>query len=75
MIKTFTENDVVRFVYDEVTEPERTELKEALESDNHLSEENFEMNEIVKMLDAFVVKAPDSVVTSILYASKNMKLV
>ncbi|MEQ9402220.1 MAG: hypothetical protein RIM99_01435 [Cyclobacteriaceae bacterium] len=73
MIKTFTENDLVRFLYDEVSEDERVEIKESLLTDNQLQNKISELREVMTSLDAFVMKAPEEVVSRILYASKNLQ--
>ena len=36
MIKTFTENDLVRFLYDEMSEQESADLREAMLTDDEL---------------------------------------
>jgi hypothetical protein len=38
MIKTFTLNDVVRYIYDEVNEEEKREIETSLATDNELME-------------------------------------
>lgn len=75
MIKTTTENDLVRFLYDEVREDERTEIKELLLTDNKLQEKVSELKETMDSLDAFTMKAPKDAVSRILYASKNLQSV
>ena len=73
MTKTFTEDDLVRFLYDEMNEDERVEMNEALSADRNLRTSLEEMNEAKSLVDDFTVKAPDSVVSRILYASKNLQ--
>ena len=73
MTKTFTEDDLVRFLYDEVNEDERLEMKESLCADMELRTKLEELEETKNMLDAFAIKAPKDVVSRILYASKNLQ--
>ena len=75
MTKTFTENDLVRFLYNEVNEDERVEIKESLLTNNQLQNTVSELRRVMDMLDAFVMKAPEEVVSRIAYASKNFQTV
>ena len=73
MTKTFTEDDLVRFLYDEVNEDERLEMKESLCADMELRSKLDELEEAKSALDAVTFKAPADVVSRILYASKNLQ--
>ena len=73
MTKTFTEDDLVRFVYDEINEDERLDLKESLESDIDLRSSLEQISEAKELLEDFTLKAPKEVVSRILYASKNLQ--
>jgi len=73
MIKTFTENDLVRFLYDEVNEEERADIRESLLTDIQLQDQIGELRRVMESLDAFVMKAPSEAVSRILYASKNLQ--
>lgn len=73
MTKTITENDLLRFLYDEVNEDERLEMNESLSADIELRTKLDELEEAKSALDAFTVKAPSEVVSRILYASKNLE--
>lgn len=73
MTKTFTENDLLRFLYDEVNEDERLEMRESLSADMELRSKLDELEEAKSSLDAFTMKAPRDVVSRILYASKNLE--
>ncbi len=74
MTKTFTENDLLRFLYDEVNEDERLEMNESLSADMELRTKLDELKEAKSSLDAFTMKAPNEVVSRILYASKNLSV-
>ena len=73
MTKTFTKDDLVRFLYDEMNEDERVEMRESLSADIDLRASLEEMNETKSMLDGFSIKPSDDVVSRILYASKNLQ--
>ena len=73
MTKTFTEDDLVRFLYNEVNEDERLELIQSLSADIDLRSSLDEMEEAKSLLESFEVKAPEEVVSRILYASKNLQ--
>ncbi len=75
MIKTSTENDLVRFLYNEVSEDERADIKESLLTDIQLQDKVSELRDVMESLDTFVMKAPESAVSRILYASKNLQSV
>lgn len=72
MTKTFTKDDLVRFLYDEVNEDERVEIRESLSADMNLRASLEEIRETMSMLDSFTMRAPKDVVSRILYASKNL---
>lgn len=73
MTKTFTEDDLVRFLYNELNEDERVAMKALLRTDIELQSKLDEMKEAKSMLDSFEMKAPKDVVSRILYASKNLQ--
>ena len=56
MTKTFTEDDLVRFLYDEVNEDERLEMKESLCADMELRSRLDELEEAKSALDAVTFK-------------------
>lgn len=75
MTKTFTKNDVLRFLYDEVNEDQRLDMKESLGTDMELRSSLDELTEGKSILENFSMKAPTDVVARILYASKNLSKV
>lgn len=72
MTKTFTKNDLVRFLYEEVNEDERLDMKESLSADMELRSSLDELEEAKGLIENFSIKAPSDVVSRILYASKNL---
>ncbi len=73
MTKTFTKDDLVRFLYDEVNEDERLEIKNSLNADIDLRTSLDELKESLSLLNGFFIKAPQDVVSRIIYASKNLQ--
>lgn len=73
MTKTFTKNDLVRFLYEELNEDERLEMKESLCADMELRTKLDELEEAKSALETLTIKAPSDVVSRILYASKNLE--
>lgn len=73
MTKTFTNDDLIRLLYDEVNEDERLEMRESLSADMDLRAQMDELKEAKAALDGFRLKAPQDVVNRILYASKNLQ--
>jgi hypothetical protein len=57
MIKTFTQNDLLRYIYQETTKEENTELETAVIFDDDLSNDLSELKQTVLALDG-VEKSP-----------------
>jgi len=74
MTKTFTKDDLIRLVYDEINEDERLDLKESLRADMDLRLSLEQIDEAKSLLESFTLKAPNGVVSRILYASKNLSV-
>lgn len=74
MIKTFTQNDVMRYVYRETSAKENEELENAFIIDATLKDFYNDMIEIIDELEKVKVKAPDRVVKNILEYSKSKYL-
>lgn len=66
MIKTFTENDLIRYVYGETSDLENTEIETTLLLDSELEEEVNDMNSLRTGLDALQISPSDSVIDKIL---------
>ncbi|MBV6645620.1 MAG: hypothetical protein KI790_09235 [Cyclobacteriaceae bacterium] len=71
MIKSFTENDLVRFIYDDLTENEKYEINNALITDGQQASRANELSQIKEQLEDLVIPAPQGVVDKILAFSKN----
>ncbi len=72
MTKTFTENDLVRYIYDDVNAEERVTIQYAISTNATLQTKYMEMMETSELLNDFVIKAPNDVVERILYAEKHI---
>ena len=51
MYKTFTQNDLVRFLYNEMTSEEKIFLREALLNDSDLCDTYYELKSSINLLD------------------------
>lgn len=70
MIKTFTENDLVRFLYGELTNKEQEELEHALVTDDDLQCRLNDLQSVIKDLDQVALSPSKSAVDKILNFSK-----
>ncbi len=71
MIKTFTQNDLIRYIYQETTQEENTEIENALIFDEALSDELIELQETVGAI-SIVEKSPSKLsIDKILSYSKS----
>lgn len=70
MIKTFTENDLVRFLYGELTNKEQTELEQALVTDYDLQSRLNDLQSVIKDLDRLKASPSQRVTDKILDFSK-----
>tara|TARA_B100000963_G_scaffold142997_1_gene124491 strand:- start:129 stop:401 length:273 start_codon:yes stop_codon:yes gene_type:complete len=52
MYKTFTQNDLIRFLYGEMTSEESIFLREALLNDSDLCDTYYELKSSIKLLDS-----------------------
>ncbi len=74
MTKTFTENDLVRFLYDDLTKREKNDLQYSLLTNGALRLRLQELEEIKDNLDQVIVKAPKRAVDSIMAFSKSFEV-
>lgn len=74
MTKTFTQDDVIRYVYDEISGSEREELKQAIICDSELQDLYKELIAIKRQLDQSMKSPSDKVTESILNYSKSLNL-
>ena len=73
MIRTSTQNDLLRFVYDELPSEERAEMMNAQLTNDEIEHETEELEDVKKLLEDFVIKAPQEAVNAILAYSRSFK--
>lgn len=66
MIKTFTENDLIRYVYGETSENEKTEIENAAVCDPEMDEELRFLKSIYQDLNELVITPSERVISKIL---------
>ncbi|MEO9475445.1 MAG: hypothetical protein ABJG41_07910 [Cyclobacteriaceae bacterium] len=74
MTKTFTENDLVKFLYGELTQQESTVLQEALISNPELQNELSKLKEVMTGLDKERYQPSQRSVDKILAFSKGYEV-
>lgn len=74
MIKTFTQNDLVRYIYKETTAEENAEIELAMLFDEKLTDEFAELESVVESLDLAQKSPSDRLVDTILSYSKSYHL-
>lgn len=74
MIKPFTPNDLIRYIYQEMSEGETELLVQALHRDELLMEAYMELLSTMQQLDQVMVEPSESVVKSILRKAKSTGL-
>jgi hypothetical protein len=74
MIKTFTKNDLIRFVYDEVSSEERCEIGSLLKNDSSFLYFYSSYNGMKNLIQKVSLEPSDSVINRILNYSKSFSL-
>ncbi len=74
MIKQFTPNDLVRYIYQEMSEGESELLMQALQQDESLMQEYLEMLSTIEKLDQLTLQPSDKVVQAIYKKAKSTGL-
>ena len=74
MIKTFTQDDLVRYIYQETNAEETIEIETALIFDEGLSDRYNELSKTVDLLKQVQVKPSESCIDKILSYSKSYDL-
>jgi len=65
MIKPFTPNDLLRYIYQEMSEVEQELLMQALHSDDSLMQEYVEMLSTIEQMDQIQLQPSEKVVQAI----------
>ena len=74
MTKTFTQNDLLRYIYQETNEQEKKDIEEALLFDNDLFEAYREIAEVTEELNRIDLCPSDEVIQKILNYSKSINV-
>ncbi|MBN3584771.1 hypothetical protein JYB64_20435 [Algoriphagus aestuarii] len=74
MIKLFTPNDLIRYIYQEMTEVEQEKLVQALHQDESLMQEYVEMLSTLEQLDQIQLQPSEKVVNAIKSKAKSTGL-
>jgi hypothetical protein len=74
MTKTFTRNDLIRYIYQETTEREKQEIEQELLLDNKLFEEYKNLAEVSMELDRVDLSPSEKTIKKILNFSKSINL-
>ncbi len=73
MTKTFTENDLLGFLYGDLTKKQESEIQQALLTDHTLLQKFKALKETKDELSKVMVKAPQSSVDKILSYSRGLQ--
>jgi hypothetical protein len=74
MTKPFTPNDLVRYVYQEMSEGENEQLVQALREDGSLMQEYLDLLSTIEQLDELILEPSEKVVKGILRNAKSTGL-
>jgi hypothetical protein len=74
MTKTFTRNDVIRYVYNELNTKEKKDIELAMLLDQDLAEEFYELSKAQRGLNRIVKEPSKRVIDNILNYSKSLSL-
>ncbi|UJP65983.1 hypothetical protein [Mongoliitalea daihaiensis] len=74
MIKPFTHDDLIRYIYQEMTEGETELLVQALHRDELLMEAYMELLSTMQQLDQVMINPSETVVKAILKKAKSTRL-
>ena len=73
MIKTFTQTDLIRYLYRETTEEEKSQIDRALKRDGNLKALFNEVRAALKDLDETALQPSESTVFNILNYSRTLQ--
>jgi uncharacterized coiled-coil DUF342 family protein len=73
MIKTFTQNDLIRFLYHETSEEETKEINKALLCESELQKQYKELSTMRKELDALRLEPSATSVQNILNYARGLQ--
>ena len=71
MIKNFTENDIIQYLYNELNEDYIIVVKNKMEKSERLRSEFFAFDKIKNLIDGFVLEVPPKVTNRLIELSRN----
>jgi hypothetical protein len=74
MTKTFTQDDVIRYLYNETSNEEKKAIEQALVCDNQLLEVFQELSAVVKQFDEAQIQPSEKTIENIVNYSKSLNL-
>lgn len=74
MTKTFTQDDVIRYIYNELSGSELEEIQQAILCDSVLENMYKELNTLKKQLEKSMKKPSDKTIESIMSYSNSLNL-
>ncbi len=74
MTKTFTQDDVIRYIYNETTAEETEAIAQALITDEMLMDEYKQLSASIDSLNSAMLEPSEKVITNILNYSKSVDL-
>lgn len=74
MIKTFTQDDVIRYIYKETSEQENEAIAQALLTDEMLMDDYKQLSASVETLNSAMLEPSEKAINNILNYSKSIAL-
>ena len=71
MIKNFTENDIIQYLYNELNEDYIIVVKNKMEKSEKLRSEFFAFDKIKNLIDNFVLEVPPKITNRLIELSRN----
>jgi len=65
MTKSFTTNDLIRYIYQEMEEEENDQLVQILQDDQQLMQEYIDLLSTIEKLDIVLIEPSDSIINAI----------
>ncbi|WP_339923851.1 hypothetical protein [uncultured Cyclobacterium sp.] len=65
MTKSFTTNDLIRYIYQEMEEEENDQLVQLLQDDQQLMQEYINLLSTIEKLDIVLIEPSDSIINAI----------
>jgi anti-sigma factor RsiW len=74
MTKTFTQNDIIRYIYHELEDAEKRALEQQLLIDDELRDQYLSLSQMKQRLSAVELRPSDAVIESVLLYAKTFNL-